>query len=283
MLTLRWRSAVAASCCVPGIFSSFSLQSKDPRTGQIRPWNPTPQSCIDGSVDGDLPMAKLSQLFNVNHFIVSQVNAHITPCLKDEGRKSGNGNTVALSDHALLEYGLMTLGRCAHLARGEALHQLHMLSESGIVPNLFTKIRSVASQKYTGDITIFPKVSWTQVAGVLQNPTPDFVSQAVLYGEQATWPKLSQIHNHLAIELSLHDAIQELRTRVAFSQSQVDLRVIATSQLSRTGSEHGFRKRKRAGRKKHRASSQGWAELGPQAKHEDSLSLQYCEPGSTRM
>lgn len=30
----------------------------------------------DGSVENDLPMQQLSELFNVNHFIISQVNPH---------------------------------------------------------------------------------------------------------------------------------------------------------------------------------------------------------------
>jgi TAG lipase/steryl ester hydrolase/phospholipase A2/LPA acyltransferase len=30
----------------------------------------------DGSIENDLPMQQLSELFNVNHFVVSQVNAH---------------------------------------------------------------------------------------------------------------------------------------------------------------------------------------------------------------
>lgn len=33
----------------------------------------------DGSVASDLPMVRLSELFNVNHFIVSQVCLH-PPC-----------------------------------------------------------------------------------------------------------------------------------------------------------------------------------------------------------
>lgn len=34
------------------------------------------QKFSDGSVESDLPMQQLSELFNVNHFIVSQVNPH---------------------------------------------------------------------------------------------------------------------------------------------------------------------------------------------------------------
>ena len=37
----------------------------------------------DGSVECDLPMAQLSELFNVNHFIVSQVNESMNGRLSD--------------------------------------------------------------------------------------------------------------------------------------------------------------------------------------------------------
>ena len=38
----------------------------------------------DGSVHQDLPMVRLSELFNVNHFIVSQTNPHVLPFLIGE-------------------------------------------------------------------------------------------------------------------------------------------------------------------------------------------------------
>lgn len=34
---------------------------------------------MDGSVGSDLPMQRLTELFNVNTFIVSQVNPHVCP------------------------------------------------------------------------------------------------------------------------------------------------------------------------------------------------------------
>jgi predicted acylesterase/phospholipase RssA len=37
----------------------------------------------DGSVAGDLPMQRLSELFNINTFIVSQVNPHIAPFISE--------------------------------------------------------------------------------------------------------------------------------------------------------------------------------------------------------
>lgn len=115
---------------------------------------------------------------------------------------------------------------------------MNVLSEMGIFPNILGKTRSILSQRYSGDITILPEVSYSQFPKVLQNPTTDFMIQALLHGERATWPKLGRIQNHCAIELALDDAIQHLRARIAFSPSQVDLRLNAMARPhSRAGSD----------------------------------------------
>lgn len=47
----------------------------------------------DGSLEEDLPMRSLSEMFNVNYFLVSQTNPHIVPALnlkKRFSRKLGN-------------------------------------------------------------------------------------------------------------------------------------------------------------------------------------------------
>ncbi|KAL8794362.1 MAG: hypothetical protein Q9195_003060 [Heterodermia aff. obscurata] len=218
---LIW-SAVAASCSVPLVFSAATILAKDPKTGEAVPWNPSPQRWIDGSVDNDLPMTRLAELFNVNHFIVSQVNPHVVPFLvKEEDSitheaRQGRGTVAA---------GPSWLDSAAQLAKSEALHRMHTLAEVGIFPNTLGKVVSVLSQKYSGDITIMPEISYADFPRILANPTPEFMHQAMLCGERATWPKLSRIKNHCAIELALDDAVQQLRARVVFSPSQVDLRL----------------------------------------------------------
>ena len=116
-----------------------------------------------------------------------------------------------------------------HLAKGEALHRMHIMAELGIFPNTLTKAVSVLSQKYSGDITILPEISYADFPRMLSNPTPEFMLHAQLSGERATWPKLSRIKNHCAIELALDDAVQKLRARVVFSPSQVNLRLGGTT------------------------------------------------------
>ncbi|KAL6716529.1 Lipase 5 [Lecanora helva] len=218
---LIW-SAVAASCSVPLIYTAAPLLAKDPKTGEAVPWNPSPQRWIDGSVDNDIPMTRLAEMFNVNHFIVSQVNPHVVPFLiKDEDAVGEEVKRSASGDPSVPTW----FNTLSHLAKGEALHRMHTLVDMGIFPNTLTKVVSVLSQKYSGDITILPEISYADFPRMLSNPTKEFMQQAMLSGERATWPKISIIRNHCAIELALDDAVQKLRARVAFSPDEIELRM----------------------------------------------------------
>ncbi|KAK4124326.1 patatin-domain-containing protein [Parathielavia appendiculata] len=216
---LIW-SAVAASCAVPLIFQGHPLLMKHPVTGVHEPWIPTPQQFIDGSVDNDLPMTRLAEMFNVNHFIVSQVNPHVVPFLpKDEQAVPGQLQKKMDSQDE---------DECLHnltsIAKEEGLHRMQFLAELGVFPNLLTKLLSVMGQQYSGDVNILPEITLSDLPLMLKNPTPEFMLRNCLIGERATWPKLSRIRDRLAIELALDQAVHALRTRVVFSKSQVDLR-----------------------------------------------------------
>lgn len=90
---LIW-SAVTASCAFPGLFEAQELMAKD-RFGNVVPYDapfsgssdkvaaaPSARRWRDGTLESDLPMMQLKELFNVNHFIVSQANPHIAPWLR---------------------------------------------------------------------------------------------------------------------------------------------------------------------------------------------------------
>jgi len=82
-------SAAVASCAIPGVFDPCLLYVREPN-GNYRQENEWTRSgpgedksaatlgggYSDGSIENDLPMQQLSELFNVNHFVVSQVNPH---------------------------------------------------------------------------------------------------------------------------------------------------------------------------------------------------------------
>lgn len=159
-------------------------------------------------------MNRLSEMFNVNHFIVSQVNPHVVPFLSDHSY-----DTPPLTGQ------LATWGKtAARLAISEGMHRMSMLAEVGVLRTPLTKLKSILTQRYSGDITILPEICYSDVQRMLTNPTPEFMVNASLCGQRATWPKISRIQSHCSIELALDRAIAQLRTKVVFSPSQSNLR-----------------------------------------------------------
>ncbi|KAJ5333608.1 uncharacterized protein N7506_007391 [Penicillium brevicompactum] len=241
---LIW-SAVAVSCSVPFVFRPYTLMAKDPLTGEAVPWNDLHKQYIDGSVDGDLPMTRLSEMFNVNHFIVSQVNPHVVPFLPKE-----TGPQSEVDDGS--SFVPRWMSTMTHLAKDEVLHRMNVLSELGVFPTSMTKFASIVNQKYHGDINIYPELNSSNFPRLLENPTTEFMLSACLSGERATWPRLSRMRNHCAIELALDNAVQQMRARVAFSPSQVDLRLPSQTRHSIDSADSGRgRYRRRRGSHSH--------------------------------
>lgn len=221
---LIW-SAVCASCSVPLIFQSHTLLAKDQRTNLAVPWNPSAQRWIDGSVDSDLPMTRLTEMFNVNHFIVSQVNPHVTPFL----RTSVVSKTERMKK-CITEIKIKQMKPTQHthtflkLLHSETMHRLTQLAELNIMPTVCTRLRSVLAQKYSGDINIMPEVHLSELHKILKNPTVEFLYDTRIRGIKATWPKIELIRNHCAIEMALDKAILELRARAVFSSLKFPLK-----------------------------------------------------------
>ncbi|KAH6564428.1 hypothetical protein BASA61_007516 [Batrachochytrium salamandrivorans] len=194
---LVW-SAVAASCAVPFIYRSAPLMAKD-KSGATKPWNPSGHRWIDGSVESDLPMQRISELFGVNHFIVAQVNPHVIPFMSWSNRAPSAFTSFVVQ-----------LGQ---LTQKELLHRLTQLDDLGIQDSYLSRIKSIICQKYWGDITIVPHLPWRKFARVLSNPTVDMVIDYTIDGERAIWPQIAIMRNHLQIELCLNQNILDLRER----------------------------------------------------------------------
>lgn len=198
-------------------------------------------------MDNDLPITRLSELFNVNHFIVSQVNPHIAPFLPREELLSQSELTSSLPWSLLSHSTTETEGatgpgwgeRLTKLALGEIMHRMNILAEIGIMRTPLTKARSVLAQKYSGDITLLPEVNLSEFPRLLKNPTTEFMKDAILRGERATWPKLSRIANHCAVEIALDKAILQLRAKVLFDSGDIDARVGSWAGLGVEGANIG--------------------------------------------
>ncbi|CDF87183.1 BN860_00628g1_1 [Zygosaccharomyces bailii CLIB 213] len=212
---LIW-SAVCASCSLPGIFPSSPLYEKDPRNGSTREWGGSSSvKFVDGSVDNDLPISRLSEMFNVDHVIACQVNVHIFPFLKLS--LSCVGGDIEDEFSARLKQGL---SRMYSFMANEAIHVLELGCELEVANNLLTKLRSVLSQQYSGDVTILPDMKQLlRFNELLANPSKGFLLRETVNGARATWPKVSIIQNHCGQEFALDNAITFLKGKIIVNSS----------------------------------------------------------------
>lgn len=209
---LIW-SAVCASCSLPGIFPSTTIYEKSPRTNEIHEWNNDNTSkFVDGSLDGDLPIARLSEMFNVDHIIAVQVNPHVSPILN-----IALGNIGGKLDSELKNTMRGLMNDCYDFVTNEMVHYLQVLHQLNLYKNLTLKVVSILSQKYSGDITILPELNVKDFLKIFQNPTPEFLLEFILKGARAAWPKITVINNHCRVEFALDKEISYLRGRLVFS------------------------------------------------------------------
>lgn len=117
------RSAVAASCALPGIMHPNYLQCKDER-GQIVPFEMDGVQYVDGSLQADLPFRRISALFAVSHFIVSQVNFHVVPFLR--------------KTHSPAESSFYW--RLFRYFDSDIRHRVTSLAELGLLPRVFGQV-----------------------------------------------------------------------------------------------------------------------------------------------
>lgn len=176
------RKAALASCAIPGIYPPVNLWAKN-IDGERVPYIPG-RKFVDGSIQDDLPVRRLAQLFGVNHSIVSQTNPHIVPFLSRS--ESTNSSLATLAD-----WGLRNLSMNLHYA----LKLAHRRTRSNDLGLLIEKAQNVVRQRYIGDINLIPPRQPLNALRVLSNPTLQDVRNFIRQGEKSTWPKLAMIGN----------------------------------------------------------------------------------------
>ncbi|XP_043692340.1 triacylglycerol lipase SDP1-like [Telopea speciosissima] len=194
-------SAVTASCAFPGLFEAQELMAKD-RSGEIVPYHPpfhlSPEEGSgthtrrwrDGSLESDLPMMQLKELFNVNHFIVSQANPHISPLLRlKEIVRAYGGNFAA---------------KLAQLAEMEVKHRCNQVLELGFPLGGIAKL---FAQDWEGHVTVVMPATLAQYSKIIQNPSYVELQKAANQGMRCIWEKLSAIKANCGIELALDECV----------------------------------------------------------------------------
>ena len=195
------RSAVATSCALPGIMRANDLLCKN-LDGEIVPFHVDGEGVqfIDGSVQADVPFRRMSALFSVSNFIVSQVNIHVIPFI---------GHKIP----GALPTGSVLLKNMLSALDLDLRHRSVILSEMGIMPKFYGHdISSVFKQVYHGNVTIVPQMKVEESLGVkaIMHPSTEDMRQYIRGGRKASWPHLRRVKHLLCLEASLWTILENL-------------------------------------------------------------------------
>lgn len=188
------RSAVMASCAVPGVFEPVMLMAKN-EYGEAQPYLPD-RRWVDGAVTDDLPAKRLARLYGVNHYIVSQANPLSLAIMKGEQYMpvpKGVKNVFRLSTHEILKSG-----------ENFSRRYLRKMPKVGKAMSMFY---TVMAQDYKGDVNIIPSFNFVSPQKLLGKLTTAEIKKLVIEGERSTWPELEQIKVCSKIGLKLDEIL----------------------------------------------------------------------------
>lgn len=191
------RSAVLASCAVPGVFPPAMLEAQD-YSGAVVPYMRS-KRWIDGTIAHDLPMLRLARLHNVNHYIVSQTNPHVAPFMRErDPRRRGWFDFVRETAGVL--------GR-------DALKVAREYSRGFAGGRVVDALNDILQQRYSGDVSIVPRQTPAQLLRMFSNLKPEELRRLIREGERATWPKIERIRVQTRISRAFEDCLAWLKDR----------------------------------------------------------------------
>lgn len=206
------REAVMASAAVPGFYPPVALAAKNDQ-GNKQPYLPS-RRWVDGSLSDDLPAKRLSRIYGVNHFIVSQVNPHIFPFVTDTKRKRDLLTTVKLA-----------AGRTAREWINASASLLEKpLAWNPAVNKLANVGLSIMNQDYFGDINILPDTRWFNPLKLLAHRSMEEIIELIEMGEKGTWPRIEMIRVQTKISKKLDRILRQLDRREPRLRSSVSRR-----------------------------------------------------------
>lgn len=119
---------------------------------------------------------------------------------------------------------MLRVPQTGYLVRSEILHRCRQGIQLGLLPSVFG---GLLNQKYIGDVTIVPPLSFKGYASVISNPTTESLAEFVRVGEKRTWPSIALIRSQCELEIVLDQCVRKLA-------------VEAQHAVTRKSTEHGL-------------------------------------------
>lgn len=203
---LIWTAAVASNASTPSLYGSrqTTVLCKD-ANGNIVPWaaaNSFRPWTHASDKDRKSPLARISQLFNVNHFIVSQARPYLIPFLESD--MHGPSLYTARLKRAQLT------GHLFRIVGLEVRHRLRQLDTLGLLP---TGIRRflVDEEVHGASMVLVPTVTASDFIRLLETPTRETLDYWILRGERSVWPAVCALKIRCMIEYEIETAYQRAR------------------------------------------------------------------------
>jgi len=136
---------------------------------------------MDGSIENDLPMKRIGELFNVNTFIVSQVNPHIIPFLNEDETAADINN---FSIFKTLKNFLIS----------EIKHICSQLEYLDLIPSFLSKYIKVFTQSYNADVNIIAKPRLLDYYNLFGNIDKVYMDEYKVLGARYTFPSMNLIY-----------------------------------------------------------------------------------------
>ncbi len=194
------RSAVMASCAVPGVFPPVMLMARNVH-GEAQPYLPT-RKWVDGSIADDLPAKRLSRLYSTNHYIVSMVNPIAIPFLKKEGSRSALSSALGTLGVGMGRE-LLNFYRGVVQRQGDNWPRFNMLMNS---------VHTLIDQEYSGDVNIVPSFRWYNPAKILSHLSEKDLIELMEGGEHSTYPSVETIRICTKISRTMEEVLSRFET-----------------------------------------------------------------------
>ena len=212
---LIWSAALASNATTPQSYGPESLLCKD-ETGRIVPWlhltangsssQPTFHSWKSTRYtlnDRDSPLNRIAELFNVNHFIVSQARPYIAPFLRSDLQHPDNPRQARRTG---ILYPLL------RLTTSEVTHRLSQLDSLGLLPSTIRRL--LVDETVPGaSLTLVPKLTASDFLKLMETPTKESIEYWILHGERSVWPAVASLKVRCAVEVELDRCYQLVRRR----------------------------------------------------------------------
>lgn len=175
--------------------------------GVIGPWPQAAEATFNHYTrasyrDRESPLNRVGELFNVNHFVVSQARPYLAPFLRSDLHHPNPRQDWRWR---------LSMPILRFVVR-EVQHRLIQFDQLGLLP--LSIRRFLLDENVPGpSLTLVPELTAGDFLKLIDNPTKEAIDYWILKGERSVWPAITSLKMRCAIEVELDRGYQLVRRR----------------------------------------------------------------------